>query len=120
MGERDDPGDRDEQTVRIRFLTSGAADIRAPSGSNLLRMSIRYEGGLPFKCGGGMCGTCFCKIEEGVANTGPLTVKEKKMLTDEEVAAGHRLGCQTSVNGDVAVSWVPLEERKTPGRKPVK
>ena len=112
--------EREEEKVRIRFLTSGADDIEAPSGSNLLRMSIRFQGGLPFKCGGGMCGTCFCKIEEGIENLGSLTVKEKKMLTDEEVAVGHRLGCQTSVYGDVAVSWVPLELRKTPGRKPLK
>ena len=112
--------DQEEQKIRIRFLTSGVEDIEVPTGSNLLRMSIRYQGGLPFKCGGGMCGTCFCKIEEGVENLGPLSVKEKKMLTDEEVAAGHRLGCQTSVNGDVAVSWVPLDQRKTPGRTPIK
>lgn len=112
--------EQEQEKIRIRFLTSGAGDIEAPSGSNLLRMSIRYQGGLPFKCGGGMCGTCFCKIEEGGENLGPLSVKEKKMLTDEEVAAGHRLGCQTSVHGDVAVSWIPLEERKTPGRCPIR
>lgn len=112
--------DQDDAKIRIRFLTSGADDVEVPVGSNLLRMSIRYQGGLPFKCGGGMCGTCFCRIEEGVENLGLLTGKEKKMLTDEEIAAGHRLGCQTSLNGDVAVSWVPLEERKTPGRKPIR
>lgn len=112
--------DDQERQVRIRFLTSDAEDVEVPAGSNLLRMSIRYEGGLPFKCGGGMCGTCFCLIEEGVENLGPLTVKEKKMLTDDEVAMGHRLGCQTSINGDVAVSWIPLDQRKTPGRKPLR
>ncbi|WP_232823137.1 2Fe-2S iron-sulfur cluster-binding protein [Oceanibium sediminis] len=112
--------DQVDTKIRIRFLTSGVDDVEVPAGSNLLRMSIRYQGGLPFKCGGGMCGTCFCKIEEGAENTGPLTGKEKKMLTDEEVAQGHRLGCQTSLNGDVAVSWIPLDQRATPGRKPLK
>ena len=113
------PGHDDDETppalVKLSFLTSGA-EIEAPTGSNLLRMSIRYQSGLPFKCGGGMCGTCFCLIEEGIENTGPLTVKEKKKLTEEEVAKGHRLGCQTTVTGPLKVSWIPLDQREKPGR----
>ena len=108
--------DEDEAPpVALTFLTSGKT-IEAPAGSNLLRMSIRHQAGLPFKCGGGLCGTCFCLIEEGIANTGPLTAKEKKKLTEEEIAQGHRLGCQTTVTGPLSLSWIPLEQRARPGR----
>jgi ferredoxin len=108
--------DEEQPTVRITFLTNEGKVIEVPAGSNLLRMSIRHQGGLPFKCGGGLCGTCFCLVEEGIENTGPLTVKEKKKLTQEEIAQGHRLGCQTTVTGDLAISWIPLDQRAKPGR----
>ena len=108
--------DSEAPPVRIIFLTNDDKQIEVPAGSNLLRMSIRYQGGLPFKCGGGICGTCFCLIEEGIENTGPLTIKEKRKLTEDEIGKGHRLGCQTMVNGPVSVSWIPLDQRKKPGR----
>ncbi|NBB83681.1 MAG: 2Fe-2S iron-sulfur cluster binding domain-containing protein [Alphaproteobacteria bacterium] len=97
--------------LEIVFLTNGGKTVTAPLGSNLLRMSMRQQGGLPFKCGGGICGTCKCKVEQGLENTAPMTKKEQKLLTEAEVASGHRLGCQTMLNGPVAISWVPLDER---------
>lgn len=117
-----DYGDDDDEgpPIRITFLTNDGREIEVPAGSNLLRSSIRYQGGLPFKCGGGKCGTCFCLVERGLDHTGPLTGREKIMLTEDEIARGHRLGCQTTVNGDIAISWIPLEQRDKPGRDPVK
>ena len=38
---------------------------RRRTNSNLLRVSLREKGGIPFKCGGGLCGTCRCRIEHG-------------------------------------------------------
>ncbi|MGE5639784.1 MAG: 2Fe-2S iron-sulfur cluster-binding protein [Clostridia bacterium] len=97
--------------ITVTLVTSGKA-ISGPEGTNLLRLSIREKGGIPFKCGGGICGTCRCRIEKGLENTDAIKDKERKHLTDADLAAGHRMACQTFVNGDVTVSWIPLSERK--------
>lgn len=55
----------------------------------------------------GLCGTCKCRIEEGLAHTDAIKAKERKHFSEEEFAAGHRLACQTFVNGDIKVSWLP-------------
>ena len=79
--------------------------ITTDEETSLLRASIRYKVGMPYKCGGGICGTCVCKIEDGINNTNKLTKKELKLLTDEDIKSSKRLACQTIVNGSIAVSW---------------
>ena len=68
-------------------------------------MSLKEKGGIPFKCGGGLCGTCKCRIEQGIENTDAIKPKERKHLRPEDFEAGYRMACQTFVLGDVAVSW---------------
>jgi ferredoxin len=97
----------DPHKVAITFITNGGKVIEVPEHSNLLRSSLRWEGGIPFKCGGGICGTCKCLIERGLENTDAPKAKERKHFTDEQFAAGHRLACQTFIHGDVSVSWLP-------------
>jgi len=80
-------------------------EIYIEEETSLLRASIRYKAGIPFKCGGGMCRTCICKIEEGIENTNKLTKKELKLLTNKDIQLSKRLACQTIVNGSIAVSW---------------
>lgn len=99
--------------ITVTLLTNGKV-ITGPEDSNLLRLSIRERGGIPFKCGGGICGTCRCRIEQGLENTDPVKDKERKHLTDADLAAGHRMACQTFLKGDVTVSWIPLEQRAKP------
>jgi ferredoxin len=94
-------------TVQVTFITNGGKVVTAPVNSNLLRVSLRDRGGIPFKCGGGLCGTCRCLIEEGHAHTDAIKPKERKHLTEADLAAGYRMACQTFIAGDVAVSWVP-------------
>lgn len=89
----------------ITFVSNGDKLIEVPPNSNLLRSSIRHQGGLPFKCGGGICGTCKCTITQGLENTDAIKPKERKHFTDEDFAAGRRLACQTFVNGDISVAW---------------
>ncbi len=91
----------------ITFVSNDNKTVEAPENSNLLRVSLREKGGIPFKCGGGLCGTCKCRIEEGLAHTDAIKAKERKHFSDEEFAQGHRLACQTFVNGDIKVSWAP-------------
>jgi ferredoxin len=44
--------------IQVTFLTNNAKTVTAAANSNLLRVSLREQGGIPFKCGGGICGTC--------------------------------------------------------------
>jgi ferredoxin len=97
--------------IKVTFITNSGKTAEAPENSNLLRVSLREQGGIPFKCGGGLCGTCRCKIESGLENTDAIKPKERKHLTEEDFRQGYRMACQTFLNGDVSVSWIPLAER---------
>lgn len=105
-----EPGDM----PTITFITNQGKVVTAPENSNLLRVSLRERGGIPFKCGGGLCGTCRCRIEQGIANTDAVKPKERNHLTDEDLANGYRMACQTFVLGDVSVSWEEKERRPAP------
>ena len=103
----------EEPRVSVTFLSNGDRTATAPANSNLLRISIREKGGIPFKCGGGLCGTCRCRIEQGIENTDAIKPKERKHLTEQQFAEGWRMACQTFVlRGAVGVSWPP---RPAPG-----
>lgn len=91
--------------VQIIFASNNDLVVAAAENSNLLRVSIRERGGIPFKCGGGICGTCKCRITDGLENTDKVKPKERKHLSEEDLAAGFRMACQTFVNGDVTVTW---------------
>ena len=91
--------------IEVTFLTNDGKVVSAPENSNLLRVSLREKGGIPFKCGGGLCGTCRCLIERGIENTDAVKPKERNHLSEEELAKGYRMACQTFVNGDICVSW---------------
>jgi ferredoxin len=93
--------------IEVTFVTNGGKIVTAPENSNLLRVSLREQGGIPFKCGGGLCGTCKCLIEKGIENTDAIKPKERKHLTEEQFAAGYRMACQTFLTGSVSVSWTP-------------
>jgi ferredoxin len=91
--------------VRITFLNNNERQVSAPANSSLLRISLREQGGIPFKCGGGVCGTCKCRIVLGRENTDAVKPKERKHLDEAQLAKGYRLACQTFVHGDIAVAW---------------
>ncbi|AEE65829.1 MULTISPECIES: 2Fe-2S iron-sulfur cluster-binding protein [Bordetella] len=91
--------------VEITFITNGGKVVTAPENSNLLRVSLKEQGGIPFKCGGGLCGTCKCLIESGLEHTDAIKPKERRHLTPEDFERGYRMACQTFVNGDIKVSW---------------
>ncbi|SDB72506.1 2Fe-2S iron-sulfur cluster-binding protein [Belnapia rosea] len=97
--------------ITVRFLTSGR-QAEVTESTSLLRISIREKGGIPFKCGGGVCGICRCRIEEGRGRTDAVKPRERRHLTEADLAEGWRMACQTFVTGDVSVSW---PEEKTQG-----
>ncbi|WP_248926936.1 2Fe-2S iron-sulfur cluster-binding protein [Paenibacillus hamazuiensis] len=88
----------------VTFQTSGKS-IEIEKDTNLLRMSIRYEGSVPYKCGGGLCGTCRVRIVEGGENLSKVMKKEIDRLGKEKIDMGYRLACQTFISGDVTVAW---------------
>jgi len=91
--------------ITVVFLANGGKTVTAEENSNLLRISLREQGGIPFKCGGGICGTCRCQIVTGIENTDNIKPKERNHLSEDEIAQGYRMACQTFVLGDIAVSW---------------
>lgn len=100
--------------IQVTFITNDRKTVSAPDNSNLVRVSLREKGGIPFKCGGGICGTCRCRIEQGIEHADAIKAKERKHLTQAEFAAGWRMACQTFVNGDVGVSWPAPAAKPTP------
>jgi ferredoxin len=88
----------------MTFQTSGKT-IEVKQDANLLRTSIRYEGSVPFKCGGGLCGTCKVRIVEGSENLSKVMKKEIDRLGEEKISQGYRLACQTFITGDVTLAW---------------
>ena len=99
--------------INVTFVTSNGKVVSAPENSNLLRVSLREKGGIPYKCGAGLCGTCKCKIEQGLEHADAVKEKERKHLSDDDFANGYRMACQTFVSGDVSVSWQPKSGPKS-------
>ena len=99
--------------IAVTFVTNAGKVVTAAADSNLLRISLREKGGIPFKCGGGLCGTCRCRIESGIEHTDAIKPKERNHLTEEDFRNGFRMACQTFiVAGDVSVSWDPNHKPK--------
>ncbi|MBD2844941.1 2Fe-2S iron-sulfur cluster binding domain-containing protein [Paenibacillus sp. IB182496] len=88
----------------VTYQTSGKV-IEVPDDANLLRTSIRHEGDVPFKCGGGLCGTCKVRIVEGGQHLSKIMKKEVARLGQDKLDEGYRLACQTFVGGDVTIAW---------------
>lgn len=91
----------------IRFTTSGQT-TQFPEGTdvNLLRVAIRHDIPLPWKCGSGRCGTDRILIEEGAEHLDPPRRRERERLGGL-LDDGYRLACQTYASGDVKLSWDP-------------
>ena len=105
-------------SISVTFITNAQRLVQVAESGNLLRISIREKGGIPFKCGAGICGTCRCRIEKGLENTDAIKDKERNHLSEQDFATGHRMACQTFIHGDVSVSWIPLALRP-PAAKPI-
>lgn len=89
----------------IRYRTSGKEhEFEEGDEVNLLRVSIRYDCGVPFKCASGNCGTDKVRIEDGYDHLSSLRPKERERLGDL-VEEGYRLACQTYASGDVTLAW---------------
>ena len=63
----------------IHFVNS-TKRLEVPEDSNILRMSLRYDGELPNRCGGGICGTCVFKTKEGASFLDHVNKKQENWV----------------------------------------
>ena len=91
----------------IRFTTSDR-EVVFPDGDevNLLRIAIRNDCGIPFKCASGNRGTARVRVLSGLEHCIPARRRERERL-GALLAEGYRLACQTYVGGDVEIAWDP-------------
>ncbi len=91
----------------IKFVTTGRS-IEFPDGDdvNLLRIAIRNDCGVPYRCASGNCGTDRVLVTEGAENLSLPQMRERDRLGDL-LEQGWRLACQTYVSGDVSITWDP-------------
>ena len=102
----------------IRFVTSDCA-VDFPEGDdvNLLRVAIRNECDVPYKCASGNCGTDRVRVVDGAENLSPMRKRERERLGDL-AEQGYRLCCQTYAIGDVSlVGSRPEGARRPLGRQ---
>ncbi len=91
--------------------------VAVEAGATLLDAAQRAGVGLSAICGGvGSCETCRVYILQGKVS--PPSLIEQSDLTEDELAAGLRLACQTEVLGDVRVN-VPPDSLSAPQRTQV-
>lgn len=86
---------------KVTFVVSGQEKtVEAREGETLLQAAQANGIVMEAACGGnGFCATCKCHIRSGQENVSPLNEREEAMgMTGDE-----RLGCQTTVKGDVTV-----------------
>ncbi|MFT8420590.1 MAG: fatty acid desaturase [Gluconacetobacter sp.] len=86
-------------TARHKATVNGRA-ISVEPGETLLQAALRQDIDFPYVCRVGGCGTCKCKLIDGrvreMTETGYL-------LTEDEIAEGYILACQSTLRTDVAI-----------------
>lgn len=94
---------------KIRFTTSKKT-IEFPDGEdvNILRVSIRDECGIPWRCASGNCGTDRILIKDGAEHLSMPRRRERERLGDL-INHGFRLACQTYTKGDISIEWDPTQ-----------
>lgn len=100
-------------TAKAKLAPSGpvkldinGSEVEVESGSTLLSTLSNQKIFLPSACGGGgTCGMCKCRINEG---GGEILPTETGFFTRKEIAEDWRLGCQVKVKNDMKVK-VPEE-----------
>jgi ferredoxin len=101
---------------RITYATSGRhVDFEDGTEVNVLRVAIRHDCGLPYKCASGNCATDRVLVLDGAQNLSPVRKKEVDRLGDD-VERGYRLACQTYASGDVTVAWDGADAPALPER----
>ena len=103
----------EDGTFAIEIQPAGRRAV-IPPGKTLLEAARASGAGLISLCGGeGWCYTCRVRILAGEV-TQP-TENELDTLTDEELASGYRLACQTVPRSDIVID-IPPDSLTAPQR----
>lgn len=87
--------------MQVRFQP-GDAVFDAEAGETILAVADRAGVAIERVCGGrGTCGKCLVLVSGDVSEP---TDSEKRHLSPQELAQGHRLACQARILGDLEVS----------------
>ena len=89
-----------KQQVRVTFQPSGRTIVVLPRTTAL---EVAAQAGLTIQtpCGGsGTCGKCRVQFTSGACEP---TAADSEQLSDDEIAAGWRLACQTSICQDCVI-----------------
>jgi ferredoxin len=102
--------------AKIHYHTSGKKiEFETGTETNLLATSIRHQCDIPYRCGGGLCGTCKVLVEEGAENLTKIRKQEIERLGDQ-LDKGYRLACMTFAVDDVKISWDNSVKVKVPDK----
>ena len=94
-------------------VTFDTADepITVPTGTLILDAAQQAGIEINQPCGGqGRCGRCAVIVTDG--NDGNVRRRSTLRLSEEDVAAGYALACQTVIRGDVSITVPPQEKIK--------
>lgn len=93
-------------TGQVNILINDEKTIAAPVGTKLLSALAESKLFVASACGGGgTCGQCKVKVQEG---GGVILPTETSLINKREAAAGERLSCQVVVKQDMRIE-VPRE-----------
>ena len=88
--------------------------IEADEGEWMYDVAERAEGGIPFACKAGACGTCATPVVEGIETLGALTAREARTLTNMRLdAERYRLPCLKDVGAGDVVWGTPVNAAET-------
>ena len=103
----------------IKFVTSNSAvDFPEDGDVNVLRVSIRNECGIPYRCASGNCGTDRVYVESGAENLSTPRKRERE-ASRRAARPGWRLACQTCALGDCVHVGSRTEGPRQAGRRPL-
>lgn len=93
--------------VKVHFLLEDLL-VEAPEGASLQAVADAAGADITFGCRTGSCGTCRVHITEGLDHCSPAGAEERAYLAGLGAPSGHRLACQVTLQGDVAVDYLGL------------
>ncbi len=99
-------------SVEVSFQPTGLSGL-IPEGTYLIDAARRMGLRLPVDCRErGECTSCVVMIVSGQSLLSQPTNAEREMLSEERLAMGQRLACQTRIEsaGEVMVQVIPREE----------
>ncbi len=103
---------QESERVEIEFQPLGLR-VRLSTGQPFLEVIRQLDIDLTSSCDGrGSCGRCRVQILRGEVSA--PTSAEKAVLSEEELANGYRLACQTQPMGDCALHLPPESLISTP------